>query len=181
VEEDSSSDKKVCACGCGKPVRRTIAKGHLKGPKHYMWKGGRAINTHGYVLVRMPDHPKAHAGYVLEHRLVMEAYLGRYLESWEDVHHINANRQDNRIENLKLMLHRDHILYEASLQWTEERRKETGERLKRARSGMKIVGYVRTPEYKKALSENKKKWWAEHHDSLLLLRGRDKLGRFCAR
>ncbi len=39
-------------------------------------------------------------GKILEHRWVMQQYLGRQLNSHEDVHHINGNRADNRLENL---------------------------------------------------------------------------------
>lgn len=74
-----------------------------KMSKHPHWKGGISKTELGYILIRKSDHPFAKKnGYVLEHRLVMENYLGRLLKPNEIVHHISGDITDNRIENLKL-------------------------------------------------------------------------------
>lgn len=73
------------------------------GANNPAWNGGRMIDGDGYVLVRRPDHPAAtRHGYVLEHRLVMEAVLGRHLLPAEVVHHRDGNKQNNQPDNLEL-------------------------------------------------------------------------------
>lgn len=74
-----------------------------RGRDNVGWKGGR-LKIAGYIFIYKPDHPHISYGrYVREHRLVMEEFLGRYLEPWEIVHHINGIKDDNRIENLELL------------------------------------------------------------------------------
>ena len=46
-------------------------------------------------------------GYI--HRLVLEKALGRSLNKGEVVHHINGDKLDNRLVNLKVMSRGDHI------------------------------------------------------------------------
>lgn len=67
--------------------------------------GGRKVRSDGYIMILAPDDHPVHSNpypYVLEHRLVMEQHLGRYLEAEEVVHHIDGDPSNNAIENLQL-------------------------------------------------------------------------------
>jgi hypothetical protein len=64
---------------------------------------GRYVQqSSGYVMIKVPGHPRASRGWVREHVVVMEAALGRPLYSGEEVHHRNGVKDDNRPENLEL-------------------------------------------------------------------------------
>lgn len=61
----------------------------------------------GYWKVKSPDHPsvahyKPKHQWVLEHRLIMEEMLGRYLKSDEFVLHLDGDRVNNDPDNLVL-------------------------------------------------------------------------------
>ena len=74
-----------------------------------MWKIEKIVRKGDYDYAVVQNHPAASVyGYVLYHRVIVEIHLGRLLNSNEVVHHINENKRDNRIENLKVMLVGEH-------------------------------------------------------------------------
>jgi len=94
----------------GKPCNH--CKG-LVGREHHNWKGGRWIDTWGYVNVNIENdefyRPTSFKGIIREHRYVMAKHLGRNLHPWEIVHHKNGVKDDNRLENLELSNRLDHM------------------------------------------------------------------------
>lgn len=86
-----------------------------KSPVPLAPDGLTTIHSDGYILERSASHPFAVAGYVLQHRLVVEGWMrevspchpflvdvsgGKYLRRDISVHHRNEVKNDNRRQNL---------------------------------------------------------------------------------
>ena len=66
-----------------------------------MKKEKKIVNK--YVLVYFPKHENSDkSGYIQEHRLIVEIFIGRLLTNSEVVHHLNGFKTDNKISNLML-------------------------------------------------------------------------------
>lgn len=77
-------------------IQTKVQPGDIRGP----WE-----NASGYMYYKIKPEDGGRMRYVLEHRYVMENALGRPLQSHEDIHHINGDRKDNRLENLEIWSH----------------------------------------------------------------------------
>ena len=108
----------ICACGCNEKCLdgHTWKAGHKSkidnyftgknktGEEAWHYKGGKRKRPDGYLEILSNNHPnKTKDGYVLEHRLVMEKHIKRYLTKEEIVHHIDENKSNNSIDNLELL------------------------------------------------------------------------------
>jgi hypothetical protein len=104
VKKHALKTKKYCSRSCRFADRAFWDLN--KKEKCHLWKGGKT-KINGYILTRDDNHPFStkNGKYVLEHRLVMEKAIGRYLTSTEDVHHLNGIKNDNRPENLIIVTH----------------------------------------------------------------------------
>lgn len=71
--------------------------------------GDTRTTTTGYILERVENHPLfPGAKDVLQHRLRMAEHLGRTLLKTEHVHHVDGNRKNNDIVNLRLVTSDQH-------------------------------------------------------------------------
>lgn len=86
-------------------IRRKIANECKEGEVRRVYH--KRANK-GYVLVRYRNPITNKIQYIGKHRLVMQQFIGRLLESHEHIHHKNKIRNDNRIENLELVMAVDH-------------------------------------------------------------------------
>lgn len=69
--------------------------------------GRTYISSDGYIVEYNRDHIQSdNKGKVLQHRRIFSDFLGRRLERYENIHHKNGDRTDNRLENLELWIKR---------------------------------------------------------------------------
>ena len=89
-----------------------------KGENNPNWGGGKTFSSGSrYVRLKIFDtHPDFEMvksmiredNTILEHRLVMAQKLGRALERWEEVHHIDSNGFNNSPKNLEVTERHEH-------------------------------------------------------------------------
>ena len=86
-------------------------RAHSSGESNRRWNPTRRTTTKSGIRVYIDEHHplfcmagKCGNGYViLDHRIVMAETLGRPLEKWEVVHHIDGDNQNNDSSNLQLL------------------------------------------------------------------------------
>lgn len=99
---------------CGKQVK-LVGSQLTTGCGKYCSKQCEAANCNGRFMKNgywciKADHPRQYdKGYYYEHILVMEKYLGRYLDTeFEVIHHKDGNKTNNDISNLELKTRKEH-------------------------------------------------------------------------
>ena len=147
-----------CSIECHRQAKKIYMLGKqnhqygLLGDKNPTWKSNERISSYGYKLIRDLTHPFANSdGFVFEHRLIAEKELlnntnsvvinnKKYLSKDYVVHHIDFNRLNNQINNLRVMKRNEHTY----LHWKL-----------RKRENLKIYCKENNLNYSEILTQNK--------------------------
>lgn len=203
TEDSNSNDNiKLCECGCGSRTemyrgqpRRFVGRHNLRiknqlGENNPNWKGGQPKqDKDGYWLIYKPDHPNRNIeNRVFQHRLIYEHYLSIlfdeqiYLPKGSEIHHINEDKEDNSLINLKYMDTRKEHRQEHSINYDGIKCKtcgtsETSIRKDNGRPrwiGDELNGYncelCEKKKYyienKKRISDRRKELWLKNKDDI---------------
>lgn len=151
----------TCSRWCSAILRSTFMKGEnnhqfgIKGQDNYSFKGQEITNQYGYIMLYLPNHPKANVhGRYRKHRYVIEQsdkYPMEYfriinnqkvLKKKYNVHHDDENKSNCELDNLIVLTRSEHTSLHNS-------RKE----IIRCELG-RIIGVVKKGEFSESLAED---------------------------
>lgn len=98
-----------------------------------MYKNNKRYNKNGYVVVNIPDHPKAFDAtgdnnpkefFVYEHVLIAEEMINRPLKEGEVVHHLDGSRDNNSPDNLLVLSNPMHTKLHKWLDKSDEKKQD---------------------------------------------------------
>jgi len=103
----SRSLKESCKLRCElkpqtNPGRKNMPKNPNYGKANHAYKKGYWINVHGYKKISVDGEER------IEHRYIWEQFHQKPIPPRHQIHHINGDKLDNRIENLQCMTNSEH-------------------------------------------------------------------------